>query len=1004
MSRVENTVTAVTSAVNSEADSSPYIRSPTTNKKEKCEPHQYASVRTCDQNAQTECVLFPTVPPYTGISGATTIPSAFSRLHAPTSQRVWEPSPPTVGSLPAPSDTSLFDRHSTLQAQSYVQLLGLRTAIQNCMDCVGGGIYDLLSFKDILLQLSDRIPEVPITDLTLIASKLYRYGGDLSALLQSLFQNVYSDGFTDESFHFVHMRLMKAEVAELRAQVTKLTSERDDARNRYREVSQGIEHHAVAIETLENRNDVLELRSSALEDQMALLFGQLSDDFLFYNQALLTRTTESLGVQKELSAPRSVFSQNIDGVQKRLLHFQSILNEIQQDSKIMNGADGGSIKAKVKTLEHHLQQLYSRFTSVKDGLLATSEELLSALADKKKILNFCCEHIKLYDLQNQKLRNGRAQLHELRQRISVVERCVTDTLGGGQSVSIDRHGDISIEGGINTLRLGAGSPTGSTSFRNNVEGNVGIKRHQLESVRDLQEHLQAIHESADSLTLVLDGTNEQRQLLKAVSLATPSTKRGYGGTSDGSGGDIARRTPKDGVEGGGGGAAAMLVPSAEQLLVSLKGQLGRVESRRDSNKQVGRQQRVSSHSAHHHSIVGDSSRRGSALPHHGDGDANRTGSRRKSAASTATVGGSVGYGASTIDVVNLKREFLTKLVFMRGVYEARIADLEARLNAMMREQSGRHPQASSAAATTFFNEPQRGDTQALALSINQLQQQQHPASTQSWTFTPTAPSTPSGSVSVGIHIPSIISTDHRVHHSPGLDTPLAALYNEAGYAPIIPTAQSRRSVAGFSGIAGEEGVPPMVGIAQTLEGLSPFGSGGRTPGGGKTPEAALASSTAQSLQQWSSTREALQRGRGSTPQNRHGLSLEGDLSPGGGSSSVASVRMPFRAKTTSSLPAGISRWSPGGVGGRGEGSCSPRSSPAGRGGIHFAHGYDGEGNETTDGAMPDESVTISIYSVADARSLALSTLTSLVRGTEAGTNTTVSANISSSPPKKPHTL
>ena len=826
------------------------------------------------------------------------------------------------------------------------------------------------------------------------------------------------------------MRLMKAEVSDLRAQVEKLTLERDDARERYREVSQGMEQHAVAIETLENRNDVLELRSSALEDQMALLFGQLSDDFLFYNESLLTRTTDTLEIQKELSAPRSVFSQNIDGVQKRLLHFQSLLNDIQQDSKIMNGADGGTIKAKVKQLEHHVQQLYGRFSSVKEGLMSTSEELLAALADKKKILNFCCEHIRLYDLQNQKLRNGRAELHELRQRISVVERCVAETLASGQALSIDRNGDITHTTGNNNNNNNNNavtSPT-STTYGGGVSfKETSLRRHQLASIKELQEQLLAVQDSANTLTLSLDGTNEQKQLLRAISLSTPSTRKSAAGAGGGGGGGGSRSSSKGiSIPHVGGGEVGVGVKgghhhalkSAGQLLVALQSQLGRVKrldggggasggsSRRDSRMVMGHPSSMSP--------LGDSSNTTAAATNHFNTSRAHTAISRRESATTSTMasrlgsaGGVVrsassgkgaadggGAAASPLEINNLKREFLRKLVFMKNVYESRISELEERVDGLLKQVSGKQqPQQqplglagtnASLMSTTTTSMGGGGGGRGAAGGTSPHQQQYQPL----WSFTPDPNAVPPKAKSPPLGgAASADGADAAMVVAPSLHP----TFNTAGYMPPVDTTPTAPTSDPTGGTVDVAAVDSQV---KALEGL------GGVVAVGKSPAPMDPDQLAASQAQWASTRQELHEYVGSL---RGGIPMgeDDDEDPFGASSkpkqapvTVLKVRPIHRSTTTSSSsPAGGTRGGRRGMGG-GASPHPPRStslgrsmgssgmgSPAGRGGVHYAPEEGGGGAANKNDNNAGDEATISIYSVADSRTYALSVLNTLVRGT-----------------------
>eukprot|EP00658_Telonema_sp_P-2_P077120 TRINITY_DN6906_c0_g1_i2.p1 TRINITY_DN6906_c0_g1~~TRINITY_DN6906_c0_g1_i2.p1 ORF type:complete len:316 (-),score=64.09 TRINITY_DN6906_c0_g1_i2:167-1114(-) len=149
--------------------------------------------------------------------------------------------------------------------------------------------------------------------------------------------------------------------------------------------------------------------------------------------------------------------------------------------------------------------------------------------------------------------------------------------------------------------------------------------------------------------------------------------------------------------------------SAGQLLVALQSQLGRVK-RLDGGGggSSGGTSRRESRMVGHPGMtpLGDSSititntqhfNTSRTAPHNG------LPSRRESTSRPGTAGGGVvrstssGDGtttaaASPLEINNLKREFLRKLVFMKNVYESRISELEERVDSLLKQVSGKQQQ------------------------------------------------------------------------------------------------------------------------------------------------------------------------------------------------------------------------------------------------------------------------------------------------------------------------
>lgn len=641
-----------------------------------------------------------------------------------------------------PTHDSAADRYSHVHAEAYRTLEQLRLACANSMTAVGGTVYDLLAFKDVCLRLAPRLPALPANDLLLLTSRLYRETGDLARLLQAIFQNIFADGYADDTFHFTDVRLLKAEAAALRADNARLAAERDEAVRQFEALSGGLEQHALTVKALEDRNDALELRSSALEDQMALLFSQLADDFVFYNEGLLERTAEREALQSAVAPARSAFSQSVDAISKRLVGFQATLNEIYNDAKIgaLSGGGGGggggssprrggggvsaspaegvgsgsggggtvSVKAKLKLLDQHAQQMISRFGAVKDGLLATSEELVTALRDKRRIVNFSIQHIKLFDVQSSRLRAGRALMHEIRQRLTTLERSLAQSLLSGTALRIEaRTGDIvslaneppssSTHASTAATVLGqhdrlSATPSAYYGSGNNNNHNQQQQRHPnaVSNVRTFQAQLLELQDAVQKVTAALDTSAEQKAMLRIVALATPSTGRAYG-QQPGAAGNNA--SPATAAAGGGNSPAAAAqrlaavttnsaaggAPTdAAELLTSLQSQFARLPAGGGG---------ATSPRTHHGGGLADSG---------SNGGRGRGGAQGTSDASPATLA----------MLRQLKADFVSKLNFVRAVYEGQAAAYESRISALadtVRRQQVQLAAYGSGAATGLPN-------------------------------------------------------------------------------------------------------------------------------------------------------------------------------------------------------------------------------------------------------------------------------------------------------------
>lgn len=566
-----------------------------------------------------------------------------------------------------------------LGSKQFEDLKHLRDLIKIAMTELGCTTYDILAYKDVVLSISNSLPEMPVSDLLLLSSKLFRRVGDVGKMIGAFFNTVFAEDFVDEDFHFVELRIAKREIAALRHKLQTVTDEKKALQDLYDELGKGSLDHAKALEVLENRNDVLELRSSALEDQMALLFQQVTSDFRSVNAAMMQQATEDVDVQEQLSATRTAFTQSVEIVQNRLRFFQNLLLELQEDPVLQQDS---TFKNKVKSLDVHVQHIVNRFGAVKEGLLNTASELVNALVEKRKALNFSVQHLKLYDIQNTKLRQARATLHVLRQRVTEVERVLLHSFPHGAVTKVERSGEIlpaAAGGSVATNLLLAASaasdnpapqlPAGfGTSSSGGQRGekmssalaaNIGAANDAAEAmrkskfavtnIRQVVEQVQLLNDSVIQLTAHLDTEDEQKGLLRTLSLAVPTA-----GRTD------ALKEKLGIVQANQKLQSLFGVPSAQQaptILGTGAQQQGLLTSNpRGSFKNIS--------SSRNGSLVSG----GELVP------AGFIGNTSSSQAGDP----SAQQGDATAMIGSLRDDFVTKLNFLRDVYEERISDLEAR--------------------------------------------------------------------------------------------------------------------------------------------------------------------------------------------------------------------------------------------------------------------------------------------------------------------------------------
>lgn len=354
-----------------------------------------------------------------------------------------------------PSMIDLNLTYDPLASEQYNNLIQLRKMIQQCMKEVAGSVYDTVNFKDILFKLEESFPtDVPVTDILLLTSKMFRKTCELGRLLSCFFAAVFSEQQADEHFHFMEIRILQKELKDMKRKLQETEDEQVRLQKMLNSVGKVAVDHGKAVELLDNHNQALQLQTSALEDQMALLFHQLNTDLKTHCREAYDKVSSQMEFQERLNPTRNTFRQTMDSLSQQIRTSRTLIADVKET---LNGCNQGprtgeaylavepSIRFKLKMLDSNFQQLVGRFNSVKDTVAETAHELMNALHERKKILYLSFQHIRLYDLQSTKLRHGKAILTELRNYTGDLLKKMQVTFPTGAITCIDRIGRITTQ-------------------------------------------------------------------------------------------------------------------------------------------------------------------------------------------------------------------------------------------------------------------------------------------------------------------------------------------------------------------------------------------------------------------------------------------------------------------------------------------------------------------------------------------------------------------------------
>ncbi|RNF11523.1 hypothetical protein TraAM80_00850 [Trypanosoma rangeli] len=363
-----------------------------------------------------------------------------------------------------PWDCADTDRHlEELASEQYQDLCRLRDMIRAAMKEVACSVYDVVAFKDIIFKIEDEMPsKLPVTDALLLSSKLFRRTSALGRLLGCLFAVVFAEEHADENFHFTEIRVLRRELMEVKTQFAEAEKERVRLQRMLDDVGKAAMSHSRAVNLLETQNAALQLQATGLEDQMGLLFAQVNKDLHRQCKDAYEKVTNEIDLQDRMTLTRATFRQTMDSLSDQLRHSRTLINDVRElvvscaHTGAAAGAGGArgvdvqiskepSIRFKLKQVENNFQQLVGRFSSVKGVVAEAAQELMNALHERKNILYLSLQHIRLYDIQNMKMRRSKAIIVAIKQSMEELLKRISVTFPAGAVTFVDRIGRISTQ-------------------------------------------------------------------------------------------------------------------------------------------------------------------------------------------------------------------------------------------------------------------------------------------------------------------------------------------------------------------------------------------------------------------------------------------------------------------------------------------------------------------------------------------------------------------------------
>ncbi|KAH8603519.1 hypothetical protein ERJ75_001822800 [Trypanosoma vivax] len=381
----------------------------------------------------------------------------------------------TEASFP-PECQSIESELERYASDQFRDLVKLRDVIHDAMKELACSVYDVNAFKDVLFKIEEDLPStLPLTDMLLLTSKLFRRATNLDKLLSCFFGVVFAEGHCDERFHFTELRTLRHELYDLKERFAKSEEERKRLQRLLDEAGRVALNHCQRVIMLETRNSALRLQTIALEDQMALLFSQLNKDMQRQYREAYDMVNCDIDAQDQSAVTMETFRQSMETLNDQLRHSRALISEVRE--AVTSGTHGAAnsrnldlqmakdsgIRFKLKQVESNFQQIVARFAAIKGVVTEASYGLMTALQDRKNVLFLSLQHIRLYDIQSNKMRRGKAHVVEMKRVVTELLQRMNVTFPAGVVTVVDRVGRIS------THKLDLGQNTNPTRNRRSSE-------------------------------------------------------------------------------------------------------------------------------------------------------------------------------------------------------------------------------------------------------------------------------------------------------------------------------------------------------------------------------------------------------------------------------------------------------------------------------------------------------------------------------------------------------
>ena len=379
-----------------------------------------------------------------------------------------------------PTDITFVDSMNDLEVEQWRQVKAVADKVKWLLTEFAGSIHDLLVWKDLIFELPT-LPQLPVSDVLLIVSKLYRRCSELTHGMSVFFGIVFGEDHADTDFHFTELRVIKREWAQLQKEYRELQEENHRLDKVNARLKLMLQEKDTEIDRRTQKTLEIEQSKVRMEEDMNRLLHQASQKMEQFDEEQGQRAALDGPISQVINTAAATMGQKVTGMQQSITTIERALQGLSTEIHLggLTPEDKSNYQRRMKTATANLRAMGQEFTDTKEGFFKVSTELHKSVFEKKLAIEVSNQHLKAYGIQNEKASAARSKLADMQQHLTTLKRLYDVTFAHGE-VHVDVTGEVK-----HPDRLVPGSGVSPASY-------VAEITREIQSVIDMGNHVRSL--------------------------------------------------------------------------------------------------------------------------------------------------------------------------------------------------------------------------------------------------------------------------------------------------------------------------------------------------------------------------------------------------------------------------------------------------------------------------------------------------------------------------------